>query len=47
MLRISVRAMMTVSGDLMQTRDELYELLDYDPAHPEAWRQRMGIAPEE
>lgn len=33
--------------DLMQTRDELYELLDYDPAHPEAWRQRMGITPEE
>ena len=23
--------------DLMQTRDELYDLLDYDPAHPEAW----------
>ena len=33
--------------DLMQTRDELYELLAYDPAHPEAWRQRMGIDPEE
>ena len=23
--------------DLMQTREELYDLLDYDPAHPEAW----------
>jgi len=23
--------------DLMQTREELYELLDYDPAHPDAW----------
>ena len=33
--------------DLMQTREELYDLLDYDPAHPEAWRQRLGIAPEE
>ena len=33
--------------DLMQTREELYDLLDYDPAHPEAWRQRLGIAPKE
>jgi methylisocitrate lyase len=33
--------------DLMQTREELYDLLDYDPAHPEAWRQRLGIDPEE
>ena len=24
--------------DLMQTREELYDLLDYDPARPEAWR---------
>lgn len=23
--------------DLMQTREELYDLLGYDPAHPEAW----------
>ena len=23
--------------DLMQTREELYDLLDYDPAHPDAW----------
>jgi methylisocitrate lyase len=23
--------------DLMQTREELYDMLDYDPAHPEAW----------
>ena len=23
--------------DLMQTREELYDLLDYDPARPEAW----------
>ena len=23
--------------DLMQTREELYELLDYDPADPQAW----------
>ena len=23
--------------DLMQSREELYDLLDYDPAHPEAW----------
>jgi methylisocitrate lyase len=23
--------------DLMQTREELYDLLDYDPAHPEVW----------
>ena len=23
--------------DLMQTREELYDLLDYDPAHPERW----------
>lgn len=33
--------------DLMQTREELYDLLDYDPAHPEAWRQRLGINPKE
>lgn len=33
--------------DLMQTREELYELLDYDPARPEAWRQRLGDTPEE
>jgi hypothetical protein len=24
----------------MQTREELYELLDYDPAHPEAWLEK-------
>jgi methylisocitrate lyase len=23
--------------DLMQSREELYDLLDYDPAHPDAW----------
>jgi len=27
--------------DLMQTREELYDLLDYDPADPEAWRHRF------
>jgi len=26
--------------DLMQTRAELYDLLDYDPARPEAWLER-------
>jgi methylisocitrate lyase len=26
--------------DLMQTREELYDLLDYDPAHPEAWLEQ-------
>ena len=25
--------------DLMQSREELYDLLDYDPAHPEAWHE--------
>ncbi len=33
--------------DLMQTREELYDLLDYDPAHPEAWRERLGVTSEE
>ena len=28
--------------DLMQTREELYDLLEYDPANPEGWRQRLG-----
>ena len=27
--------------DLMQTREELYHLLDYDPAQPESWRGRF------
>jgi methylisocitrate lyase len=26
--------------DLMQTREDLYDLLDYDPAHPERWVAR-------
>ncbi len=32
--------------DLMQTREELYELLEYDPAAPETWRQRLGCQPD-
>lgn len=32
--------------DLMQTREELYDLLDYDPSRPEAWRVRRQ-APSE
>jgi len=26
----------------MQTREELYELLDYDPADPQAWLDRQS-----
>lgn len=49
LLRIAIKAMEAGLGmivdegtqenllDLMQTREELYDLLDYDPAHPEAW----------
>jgi methylisocitrate lyase len=49
LLRIAMKAMEAGLGmiadegtqesllDLMQTREELYDLLDYDPAHPEAW----------
>jgi methylisocitrate lyase len=49
LLRVAMKAMEAALGmladegtqesllDLMQTRAELYELLDYDPAHPEAW----------
>ena len=49
LLRIAMKAMEAGLGmiadertqenllDLMQTRQELYDLLDYDPAHPEAW----------
>lgn len=28
--------------DLMQSREELYDLLGYDPAHPEAWTPQSG-----
>jgi methylisocitrate lyase len=49
LLRIAMKAMEAGLGmiadegtqesllDLMQTREELYDLLDYDPAHPETW----------
>ena len=49
LLRVAMKAMEAALGmladegtqesllDLMQTRKELYALLDYDPAHPEAW----------
>ena len=49
LLRIAMKAMEAALGmisdegtqenllDLMQTREELYDLLGYDPAHPEAW----------
>ena len=49
LLRIAMKAMEAGLGmiadegtqenllDLMQTREELYDLLDYDPAHPDAW----------
>jgi methylisocitrate lyase len=49
LLRVAMKAMEAALGmladegtqesllDLMQSRGELYELLDYDPAHPEAW----------
>jgi methylisocitrate lyase len=49
LLRIAMKAMEAGLGmladegtqenllDLMQSREELYDLLDYDPAHPEAW----------
>jgi len=49
LLRVAMKAMEAALGmladegtqesllDLMQSRSELYELLDYDPAHPEAW----------
>jgi len=49
LLRIAMKALEAALGmiadegtqesllDLMQSRQELYELLDYDPAHPEAW----------
>jgi methylisocitrate lyase len=52
LLRIAMKAMEAALGlladegtqesllDLMQSRQELYELLDYDPAHPEAWIER-------
>jgi methylisocitrate lyase len=29
--------------DSMQSRQELYELLDYDPAHPERWLEAHGL----
>lgn len=29
--------------DSMQSREELYELLDYDPAHPERWLEAHGL----
>ena len=49
LLRIAMKAMEAGLGmiadegtqenllDLMQTREELYDMLDYDPAHPDAW----------
>ena len=49
LLRIAMKAMEAGLGmladegtqenllDLMQTREELYDLLDYDPTHPDAW----------
>lgn len=49
LLRIAMKAMEAGLGmiadegtqenllDLMQTREELYDLLDYDPVHPDAW----------
>jgi methylisocitrate lyase len=54
LLRVAMQAMhaaLAVIGDegtqeslldLMQTREELYDLLDYDPAHPEAWLARRS-----
>jgi methylisocitrate lyase len=33
--------------DLMQTREELYELLDYDPVHPERHRFARPLRPRE
>jgi len=33
--------------DLMQSRQELYELLDYDPKHPERHRFARCLSPEE
>jgi 2-methylisocitrate lyase-like PEP mutase family enzyme len=33
--------------DLMQSRQELYELLDYDPKHPEWHRFAGALNPEE
>ena len=33
--------------DLMQSRQELYELLDYDPKHPERHRFAGALNPEE
>jgi methylisocitrate lyase len=49
LLRVAMKAMEAALGmladegtqenllDLMQTRAELYDLLEYDPAHPESW----------
>jgi len=33
--------------DLMQSREELYDLLDYDPKHPERHRFARSLAPQE
>ena len=33
--------------DLMQSREELYDLLDYDPTHPERHRFARSLAPKE
>jgi len=33
--------------DLMQSREELYDLLDYDPTHPERHRFARSLTPEE
>jgi methylisocitrate lyase len=33
--------------DLMQSREELYDLLDYDPTHPEWHRFARSLTPEE
>ena len=33
--------------DLMQTRQELYELLEYDPKHPDAWLRKSSSTASE
>ena len=58
LLRVAMKAMEAALGmladegtaenllDLMQTREELYDLLGYDPARPEDWLARHpGVAP--
>jgi methylisocitrate lyase len=54
LLRVAMKAMEAALGvladegtqesllDLMQTRAELYELLDYDPARPQDWLDRLS-----